>query len=158
MQQRPAQGLHNQCPRPMQVDQLTSVETPKLLTRGCMDQLEHQHGRGASCRPPLRPASTAAAAASSARSCPRLPRRELAAHAAQSGERQRRSHPQTSRRLPDFEAAPWPLLLHPLGVVASAGYVAPRRPKSVQPPWGTVPHVRGRNGSVWGRCCRAAVL
>ena len=63
-----------------------------------IDRLGHQRGRGASCRPPLRPASTAAAAASSARSCPRLPRRELAAHAAQSGERQRRSAPQTSRQ------------------------------------------------------------
>ena len=80
-----------------------------------VDRLGHQRGRSASCRPPLRPASTSTAAASSAKSCPRLPRRELAAHAAQSGERQRRSAPQTSRRLPDFEAAPWPLLLHPWG-------------------------------------------
>ena len=57
-------------------------------------------------RPLLRPASTSTAAASSAKSCPRLPRRELAAHAAQSGEQQRRSArrlrggSQTSRRLP----------------------------------------------------------
>ena len=65
-----------------------------------VDRLGHQRGRGASCRPPLRPASTPTAAASSAKSCPRLPRRELAAHTAHSGERQRRGTPQTSRRLP----------------------------------------------------------
>ena len=70
-----------------------------------IDRLGHQRGRGASCRPLLRPASTSAAAASSAKSCPRLPRRELAAHAAQSGEQQRRSHrrlrgsSETSRQL-----------------------------------------------------------
>ena len=71
-----------------------------------VDRLGHQRGRGASCRPLLRPASTSTAAASSAKSCPRLPRRELAAHAAQSGERQRRAtrrlrgRSQTSRTLP----------------------------------------------------------
>ena len=70
-----------------------------------IDRLGHQRGRGASCRPLLRPASTSTAAASSAKSCPRLPRRELAAHAAQSGEQQRRSHrrlrgsSETSRQL-----------------------------------------------------------
>ena len=68
-------------------------------------RLGHQRGRGASCRPLLRPASTSTAAASSAKSCPRLPRRELATHAAQSGEQQRRSHrrlrgsSETSRQL-----------------------------------------------------------
>ena len=50
-------------------------------------------------RPLLRPASTSTAAASSAKSCPRLPRREMAAHAAQSGEQQRRG------ATADFEAA-----------------------------------------------------
>ena len=64
-----------------------------------VDRLGHQRGRSASCRPPLRPASTSTAAASSAKSCPRLPRRELAAHAAQSGERQQRGAAQPSRQL-----------------------------------------------------------
>ena len=93
-------------PRPPQPVPLTGRARPARIGRRLgslpsrIDRLGHQRGRGASCRRPLRPASTATAAASSARSCPRLPRPELAAHAAQSGERQRRSQPQTSRTLP----------------------------------------------------------
>ena len=112
------------CPRPPQAVPSANASRPAhisrhpSLTRGRMDQLEHQHGRGASCRPPLRPASTAAAAASSARSCPRLPRRELAAQAAQGGEKQRRAlrrlrgSSETSRQLCDRCFCP---LLHPWG-------------------------------------------
>ena len=103
-------------PRAPQPMPLASTARPARIGRRLsslpsrVDRLGHQRGRGASCRPLLRPASTSTAAASSAKSCPRLPRRELAAHTAHSGERQRRGTPQTSRRLPDFEAAPWPLL------------------------------------------------
>ena len=62
----------------------------------------------------------------------------------------------------DFEAAPrlrggsLAACLHP-PLVASAAHVAPRHKKTMQPPWGTVPHVRERNGSIWGQCwCLAA--
>ena len=108
-------------PQPMP---LASAPRPAVIGQhhsslpGRVDHLEHQSGRSASCRRRLRPASTATAAASLGSSWTSLPHRELADQAAQSGERQRRSHGVCTA---DFEDAlrlrgrSLAALLHPWG-------------------------------------------
>ena len=158
MQHAMAQGLRNPCPWPAQLGQLgsadasarcpaastilsTSTVAVPVVDHRCGQRAQHSN-RGGKLGKELPEAAATKAGCSS------RPERRAAA----------------ARHSADFEAA---LRLRgssvaasfaPLRVAASAGYVAPRRPNSMQPPWGTVPHGRGRNRSVWGRCCCVAAL
>ena len=156
MQHAMAQGLRNPCPWPAQLGQLGSADA------------------SARCPAASTVLGTSAVAVPVVDHCCDLrahqPRRQARQRAARGCRDESwllmppRAASSSGGATADFEAA---LRLRgssvaasfaPLGFVASAGYVAPRRRKLVQPSWGTVPQGRGRNGSVWGRCCRAAVL